>query len=451
MKPEILIVDDDVSHRQMLVAVLSEEGYRVTGASDGEQAVSEVEKKFYDLILMDIRMSRMGGIEALKRIKDISPGIPIIIMTAYASVNTAIDALKSGAYDYLTKPLDIDELKIHVNKALRHIQLEQENRFLKERIGSQFDFSNIIGQSEQMQKMFETLSMVAPTEATVLILGESGTGKELVANAIHQNSPRKTNPFIKINCAALPETLLESELFGHERGAFTGAVARQKGRFRQAHTGSIFLDEIGEMTPATQVKILRVLQEKEFEPLGGSQTVQVDVRIIAATNRVLEQEIEKGKFREDLYYRLNVVSIEIPPLRERRDDILLLADHFLKKYAEKNKKMIKGFTPRTLDLFLRHDWPGNVRELENAVERSVILSRNEMISPEYLPATLKALDSESFPGEAGITDSKSIKDVEQQLILRTLHETGGNRTRTSEILGISRRTLQLKLKKYQNP
>jgi two-component system, NtrC family, response regulator HydG len=246
----------------------------------------------------------------------------------------------------------------------------------------------------------------------------------------------------------LPETLLESELFGHERGAFTGAVTRQPGRFRQAHTGSILLDEIAEMTPSTQVKILRVLQEKEFEPLGSSQTVQVDVRIIAATNRHLEKEIEQGRFREDLYYRLNVVSIEIPPLRERRDDIMLLADYFLKKYADKNKKLIKGFSPRAMDLFMRHDWPGNVRELENAVERCVILSRDEMITPDYLPVAIKALDSADFQEAAEISNSPLLKDIERQMILRTLNETGGNRTRTSEILGISRRTLQLKLKKY---
>lgn len=450
MKPEVLVVDDDAAHRQMLQIVLSSEGYAVAQASNGQEAVSEIEKKFYDLILMDIRMDKMDGIEALKRIKDISPGIPIIIMTAYASVNTAIHALKSGAFDYLTKPLEIDELKILVKKAMRHFQLEKENRYLKERIDAHFDFSNIIGKSLQMQKMFETLSMVAPTEATVLILGESGTGKELVANAIHQNSPRKGNPFIKINCAALPETLLESELFGHEKGAFTGATSRQQGRFRQAHTGSIFLDEIAEMTPSTQVKILRVLQEREFEPLGSSHTVQVDVRIIAATNRVLEDEIAKGNFREDLYYRLNVVSIEIPPLRERRDDIVLLTDFFLKKYADKNKKLIKDFTPRTTDLFMRHDWPGNVRELENAVERSVILSRNEMITPEHLPVTIKALDTENAEDIDENFDSRLLKDVEKKMILRTLDETDGNRSRTAEILGISRRTLQLKLKKYED-
>jgi len=448
MKPEILVVDDDASHRQMLQTVLSAEGYGVTHAEDGRQAVDAVEEKFYDLILMDIRMNKMGGIEALKQIKEISPDIPIVIMTAYASVNTAVDALKSGAYDYLTKPLDIDELKILTAKALRHFQLERENLFLKERLAAQFDFSKIIGRCEPMMKLYETLSLVAPSDATVLILGESGTGKELVANAIHQNSLRKNNPFIKVNCAALPETLLESELFGHEKGAFTGAAVQKKGRFAHAHTGTIFLDEIAEMSSTIQVKILRVLQEQEFEPLGSSKTVKVDIRIIAATSRNLEKEIEKGHFREDLYYRINVVAVEIPPLRSRRDDIHLLADYFLQKYAEKNKKMIKGFTPRTIDLLMRHNWPGNVRELENAVERSVILTREEIISPEYLPDTIKVLDIDDSEDSIGFSAGQSLKEVEKQMILRTLEDTGGNRTHAADILGISRRTLQLKLKKY---
>ncbi len=451
MKPQILVVDDDAAHRQMLEAVLGAEGYEVAAAADGLEAVKAVEDKFYDLVLMDIRMNRMGGIEALKRIKEISPGIPVVIMTAYAAVNTAVDALKSGAYDYLTKPLDIDELKILVKKALHYFQLERENRYLKERLSDRLDFSNIIGRSDAMTRLFETISLVAPSDATVLILGESGTGKELVANAIHQNSLRASHPFIKVNCAALPETLLESELFGHERGAFTGAVARKQGRFRQAHMGSIFLDEIAEMPPTTQAKILRVLQEQEFEPLGSTQTVKVDIRVIAATNRVLEEEIEKGRFREDLFYRLNVVSVKMPPLRERRDDIPLLADYFLKLYAEKNRRIIKGFTPRTEDLLIRYSWPGNIRELENAIERAVILARGDMVTPEHLPDAIRTLDGDTQEEVEAVTNSSSVqtlKDVEQQMILRTLSETGGNRTKTAEILGISRRTLQLKLKKY---
>jgi len=449
MNPNILIVDDDASHRRMLEAVLTAEGYAVAHAEDGRRAVSAVEERFYDLILMDVRMSRMGGIEALKQIKEISPGIPIIIMTAYASVGTAVDGLKSGAHDYLTKPLDIDELKILVDKALQFRRLEQENRYLKERIGDQFDFSNIIGRSSAMKTLFETISLVAPTEATVLIVGESGTGKELIANAIHQNSPRRDKPLITVNCAALPETLLESELFGHEKGAFTGATGRKQGRFRQAHTGSIFLDEIAEMSSALQPKLLRVLQEQSFEPIGGTQTIHVDIRVIAATNRHLETEIEAGRFREDLYYRLNVVTLPIPPLRERREDILLLADHFLKKYAEKNKRLIKGFAPRTTDFLMRYSWPGNVRELENAVERAVILARGDMITPEDLPDSIRGSNPEDEPAAPpSFHRGKSLKEMEKEMILQTLEDTDGNRTRTAEILGISRRTLQMKLKEY---
>jgi two-component system response regulator HydG len=448
MRIKILVVDDEASHRQMLDAVLSAEGYEIHHAGDGQEAIDLVEERFYDLILMDIRMSTVGGIEALKKIKKISPGIPIIIMTAYASVNTAVEALRSGAYDYLTKPLDIEELKILVEKALHHRKLEQENVYLKERLGDRFDFSSIIGRSPAMQDLFETIALVAPSEATVLIVGESGTGKELIANAIHQNSPRMDRPFIKVNCAALPETLLEGELFGHEKGAFTGALARKQGRFQLAHTGSIFLDEVGEMTAATQTKILRVLQEREFEPLGSTQTVKVDTRVIAATNKNLEAEIHQGNFREDLYYRLNVVTLEVPSLRDRREDISLLANFFLKKYAEKNQRLIKGFTPRAMDLLIRHSWPGNVRELENVVERAVIMARGDLISQAELPDAIRGLDEEIEQAEIDLSPGRSLKEVERDMILRTLEDTGGNRTRTAEILGISRRTLQLKLKEY---
>jgi two-component system response regulator HydG len=448
MKLKILVVDDDLSLRQLLHAVLTAEGYQVTQADDGQTAVALVEKQFFDLILMDIRMARMDGIEALKRIKEISPGIQIIIMTAYASVKTAIDALKSGAYDYLTKPLDIDELKILVKRALHQSQLEQENRQLKERLNDHFDFNNIIANSESMHKIFEMLTHVAPTEASVLITGESGTGKELIANAIHQNSPRKDKPFIKVNCAALPENLLESELFGHEKGAFTGAVSKRKGRFQQAHTGSIFLDEIGEMAPVTQAKILRVLQEQEFEPLGGASTVKVNTRLITATNKDLSKEIQEGRFREDLYYRLDVVNIDVPPLRERGDDILLLTDFFLKKYTEKNRIFIKGFNPQAMDLLLRYDWPGNVRELENVVERSVIMVRSDMISPDELPDSLKKHEDPSQEKGVDMAPGRSLKEVEKEMIIRTLESTSGNRTHAAKILGISRRTLQLKLKEY---
>jgi len=448
MKPKILIVDDDSSIRQMLNAVLMDDGFEVEQADDGQVAVDVIGKQFYDLILMDIRMSRMGGIEALKHIKKISPGIPVIIMTAYASIETAKEALKSGAFDYLTKPLDIDELKIIVKRALRHYQLDQENRFLKERLDEQFDFKNIIGNSAAMQKLLGTVAIVAPTEATVLITGESGTGKEIIANAIHQNSPRQKKPMIKVNCAALPESLLESELFGHIKGAFTGATNRTQGRFQLAHQSTIFLDEISEMTPATQAKILRALQEKEIEPLGSDSTIKIDTRIVAATNKNLEAEIQKGLFREDLYYRLNVLTIEIPPIRKRMDDVPLLVDYFLKQYTKKNHKLIKGFSPKALDLLMRYDWPGNVREIENLVERSVIMTRNDLIRPNDFPAILTKTGIDPKKKETNLTFGRSLKDVEKEMILNTLEETGGNRTHTAKILGISRRTLQLKLKDY---
>ena len=448
MPAKILIVDDDASHRQMIQVVLSAEGYEIHEAEDGETAISNVTNRFYDLILMDIRMTGISGIDALKEIKNLSPGIPVVIMTAYASVDTAVDALKAGAYDYITKPLDIDELKLLVEKALRFHHLEQENLQLKERLDDRFDFSKIIGRSRAMQSVFETISLVAPSEATVLITGESGTGKELIANAIHQNSPRKNRPLIKVNCAALQENLLESELFGHEKGAFTGAVARKKGRFQLAHHSSIFLDEIAEMAPVTQAKILRVLQEREFEPVGGTNTFKVDTRLIAATNKNLEEEIRAGRFREDLYYRLNVVRVDVPPLRDRQDDIPLLADFFLKSYAEKNRKLLKGFTPRAVDLMMRHEWPGNVRELENIVERAVIMARGEMITPMEFPEILKGLDDEIKETSVNLEPGRTLKEVEKSMILRTLEETGGNRTHAADILGISRRTLQLKLKEY---
>ncbi len=448
MKSKILVVDDEESHRLMLEAVLTAEGYEIFQADSGKKAISSVENQFVDVILMDIRMSQIGGIEALKRIKQISPGIPIIIMTAYASVSTAVDALKSGAFDYLTKPLDIEELKMLILKALRYNQLEKEDLYLKGRTDDPFDFSNIIGRSPAMQKLYEIVSLVAPTDATVLITGKSGTGKELIANAVHQNSKRKDKPFIKVNCAALPETLLESELFGHEKGAFTGATTSRPGRFQAAHTGTIFLDEISAMPTATQPKLLRVLQEGEVDPLGSSRTIKVDTRVVAATNQNPTKEIEKGHLREDLFYRLNVVNIDIPSLAERQEDIPLLTDFFLKKFAEKNQKLIKGLTPKAMDFLMRYDWPGNIRELENTIERAVILARGEMITPEEFPESLHAAEAAAGEKLMNLPAGKSLKEIEKEMILRTLKDTGGNRTRTAEILGISRRTLQLKLKEY---
>jgi two-component system response regulator HydG len=445
---KILIVDDEESHRMMLKAVLGVEGYVVTEAADGTEAVTAVGKEAFDLILMDIRMTNMDGIEALTEIRKISPLVPVLIMTAYASVKTAVEALKAGAFDYLTKPLDIEELKILIEKALEHYHLHAENLALKERLGDRFDFSRIIGRGQKMKSLLETLAMVAPSDATVLLMGESGTGKEVVANAIHHNSPRAGQPFIKISCAALPETLLESELFGHEKGAFTGASARREGRFQLADRGTIFLDEVGEMSPAIQTKLLRVLQEKEFEPLGSVRTVKVDIRLITATNRDLEKEVKEGRFREDLYYRLNVVPITLPPLRERKEDIPPLADHFLAIYREKNRKSLKGISGKALDLLVRYDWPGNIRELENCIERSVIMAREEAIVPADFPPQIRMFSTEGEVNGFDIPYGISLDEMERALIVKTLSETGGNRTRTSEILGINRRTLQTKLKLY---
>ena len=423
-------------------------GTRSTEAADGTEAVEAVGKEAFDVILLDIRMTNMDGIEALGEIRKISPQVPVLIMTAYASVKTAVEALKAGAFDYLTKPLDIEELKILIEKAMDHYHLRAENLVLKERLGDRFDFSRIIAASPKMKTLLETLAMVAPSDATVLIMGESGTGKEVVANAIHHNSPRAGEPFIKVSCAALPETLLESELFGHEKGAFTGAVARREGRFQLAHRGTIFLDEVGEMSPAIQTKLLRVLQEKEFEPLGSTRTIKVDIRVIAATNRDLEKDVKEGRFREDLYYRLNVVPLTLPPLRERREDIPLLADHFLALYREKNRKPVRGISGKALDLLVRYDWPGNIRELENVIERAVILSRDEVLVPADLPPQIRMLSPEEGKDAFAIPAGMSLEEVERALIVKTLDETGGNRTRASEILGINRRTLQNKLKQY---
>jgi two-component system response regulator HydG len=370
-------------------------------------------------------------------------------MTAYASVETAVNALKNGAYDYLTKPLDFDELRFAMERAMDHRQLKEENRLLRETLGSHFDRQNIIGRSPAMVKLLETVAQVAPSEATILITGESGTGKELIAGAIHFNSPRKDGPFIKINCAAITETLLESELFGHEKGAFTGAYRKKEGRFRQAHGGSLFLDEISEMSLAMQVKLLRVLQEREITRVGGEEVIKVDVRIIAATNKDLLREIEAGRFREDLYYRLNVVILNMPPLRERREDIPLLAQHFLEMFSEKNRKQIKGFTPQAMDRLLKYDWPGNVRELMNGVERAVVLSRSEYLDEEGLPMILKdaSLSGEILPKDVILADMP-LDEVEKATVLKTLELAGGNKSEAARRLGITRRTLHKKLKMY---
>ncbi len=445
----ILVVDDDRAHRTMLRTLLGGWGYAVQEADDGARAIEKVHEKSYDLILMDVRMVEVSGLEALSEIKSFNPAIPIIIMTAYSSVETAVEALKKGAYDYLSKPLDFDELELAIGRAMDHTRLKEENRALKERLGVGFNTGDIIGRSRVMMELLETVALVAPTEATVLITGESGTGKELIASAIHLNSPRREKPLIQLNCAAITETLLESELFGHEKGAFTGADRRKEGRFRLAHSGSIFLDEISEMSVAMQAKLLRVLQEKEIQRVGGEEVLRVDVRVIAATNRDLKAEIKGGRFREDLYYRLNVVTLAVPALRERREDIPLLAQHFLDIFAEKNRKQIKGFTPQAMDRLGRYDWPGNVRELMNAVERGVILCRGDYVSEMDFPLSVSdvlAPEQESVREE--LLADLPLEEVEKVTILKTLESAGGNKSETARRLGITRRTLHKKLKKY---
>jgi two-component system response regulator HydG len=448
----ILVVDDDRAHRTMLKTLLGGWGYDITEADDGAAAVAAVREEPLDLVLMDIRMVHVSGIEALAEIKAFNPALPVILMTAYASVETAVEALKKGAYDYLTKPLDFDELKLTLQRAMEHLRLAEENRMLRENLKEQYDRTNLLGHSAAMTRLLETVVQIAPTEATVLITGESGTGKELIAGAIHYNSLRKDGPFVKINCAALAESLLESELFGHEKGAFTGADRRKEGKFRQADRGTLFLDEVSEMSLGMQVKLLRVLQEREITRVGGSDVLAVDVRIIAATNRDLLQEIGQGRFRDDLYYRLNVVNLAVPPLRERREDIPLLAQHFLARFAEKNKKAIKGFAPRAMDRLLRHAWPGNVRELMNAVERGVVLARSEWLGEDDLALTLPGgapPTPAEIPGETALSvEGTSLEELERAAILKTLEDAGGNKSEAARRLGITRRTLHKKLKLY---
>ncbi len=452
MKKEntILVVDDDQAHRTMLRTLLSRWGYEIVEADDGQVAVEKVHGQAFDMILMDIRMLKVSGLEALDGIKTYNPAIPVIIMTAYSSVETAVEALKKGAYDYLTKPLDFDELRLAMERAMDHSQLKEENRLLRETLGSHFDIQNMIGRSTAMVKLLETVAQVAPSEATVLITGDSGTGKELIAGAIHFNSPRKDGSFVKVNCAAITETLLESELFGHEKGAFTGAHRRKEGRFRQADGGSLFLDEVSEMSLGMQVKLLRALQEREITRVGGEEVIKVDVRVIAAANKDLIQEIESGRFREDLYYRLNVVTLNVPLLRERKEDIPLLAQHFLNTFAEKNRKQIKGFTPQAMDQLLKYEWPGNVRELMNAVERAVILSRSEYLDEQDLPLVIKdsLSDEEKSPSRDAVPADLPLEDVEKATILKTLESTDGNKSEAARRLGITRKTLHKKLKKY---
>ncbi len=441
----ILVVDDEANARTALAELLRDEGFDVETAADAFKALGKYEAFNPHVVVTDLKMPGMDGIELVKKIRSMEDPATVVVMTAFGAVSSAVDAMRSGATDYLTKPINFDELLVVLDKVFEQQALRRETRQLRQRVRDRVAPNNIIGGSPPMQRVFEIVEQVAPSRATVLITGESGTGKELVANALHQRSPRANGPFIKLHCAALAESLLESELFGHEKGSFTGAAARKDGRFSLADGGTLFLDEIGEISPAIQVKLLRFLQEHEFERVGGTQTIRVDVRVIAATNRNLVEEVAKGRFREDLFYRLNVVSLEMPPLRDRRTDVPVLARFFLDKYAKENGKTIEGFAPETMDLLVAYDWPGNVRELENAIERAVVLTNGSNIEVRALPPNVRP---KLTPAGMPIVPGATLAEVEKYAILETLKSTGGSTSKAAEILGISVRTIQYRLHQY---
>ncbi|MBI2193740.1 MAG: sigma-54-dependent Fis family transcriptional regulator [Planctomycetes bacterium] len=444
----ILVVDDEKNARQGLEEILSEDGYEVATAIDGHRAIEQAREICPDLVLTDLKMPGMDGLELLSRIKGIDQDLPVIMITAFGTVKTAVQALKQGAEDYLTKPVDVEELEIIVKKAIERSQLLSEARALRERLREKYRFENVVGASPQMQEILQTVEQVAPSSATVLVLGETGTGKELIAEAIHQHSTRASGPFVKLNCTTLSENLLESELFGHEKGSFTGASNRRIGKFEVASGGTLFLDEIGDISPSTQVKLLRFLQEQKFERVGGNEVIEVDVRLVAATNRDLEKAIAEGKFRQDLFYRLNVISVRLPPLRERVSDIPLLVHHFMQKYSEKNRKKVLGIEPEAMQLLASYGWPGNIRELENVIERAVVLCQGETVGPRHLPTMFSKIES---PAELGpLIPGSNMREIERYAIQKTLEHTGGNRTQAARILGISVRKLQYKLKEYSN-
>jgi DNA-binding NtrC family response regulator len=439
LKGRILIVDDELVVRDSLQKWFDSEGYDAGAVSSGREALFAVQQKQYDLALLDIKMPGMDGMELQKKLREVDSDLTVVIMTGYASVETAVEALKMGAYDYITKPIDPDELVHLVSNALGHKRYKRELERLRDNLQEIYPDTKLIGNSPAIRRVLELVEMVAATDTTVLIFGESGTGKELVARAIHAASPRRNMPMVVIHCGALTETLLESELFGHERGAFTGAQYRKKGKFEVADGGSVFLDEISDISLKTQTDLLRVLQEKEIQRVGGSQTVKVDFRCIAATNKNLEELVKAGTFRPDLYYRLKVFAIDLPPLRERREDIPLLADHFLKKFATAMNKPLPTLAPQAVDLLLAHDWPGNVRELENAVERAMVIGRGPEIQPADFPFQLQ-------PTQA--VAGRTLDEIERGHIERVLQETAGNLSRAARILDIDRTTLYNKLRRY---
>lgn len=446
---KILIVEDEKGMRDLLFRVFRKEGYEVFLAEDGEQGLESAKELIPDVIIADLDMPVMNGIEMIKRIKAFDPNSTIIIITAYASLESAIEALKLGAYDYIIKPFKIDEIKITVSKAFERISLINQNRYLKEELENKIFFPGVIGKSEKMKYILELIQAVSKTDSIVLIEGESGTGKELVARAIHENSNRKENPFIILNCGALAEGILESELFGHEKGSFSGAIMQRKGRFELAHRGSLFIDEIGELPLLAQTRLLRVLQEKEFERVGGNFPIKVDVRIIAATNKNLEKEVKEHRFREDLFYRLNVFKVTLPPLRERIEDIPDLCNYFLQKFNRQMNKSIKGVSEEVMKIFKNYPWPGNIRELQNVIERAVVLCKGDIITPHDIPDNLSLEENNiSYDLKEGEDLESVIDRIEKEFILKALKKAGYSQTKTAEILGIKRTTLRYKLEKH---
>jgi two-component system NtrC family response regulator len=447
-KLSILVVDDGQSQREMLRDFLRSEGHTVMEAEEGEKVLKTVRGGHFDLILLDYKMPGMDGLQVLKEVKHINPEIDVIIITAYGTIETAVEALKAGAIDYITKPVELDELIILVNRIAERRQLIQENKLLKEDLSKRgVNADKIIYKSQRMAELINLAGRVAASKASVLIQGESGTGKELLARLIHQLSPRAHKSIVVVNCGTLHENLLESELFGHEKGSFTGASSRRIGRFEEADGGTLFLDEIGELTPTIQVKLLRFLQEREFQRLGSNVNLQVDVRIISATNRDLEEQVKEGTFREDLFYRLKVVTMSLPPLRERKEDLSLLINHFIDKFASENGKNIQGLTAQARDVLLKYDYPGNVRELVNIIERAVVIARNQYITTEDLPfKSILPVDDSEKKASGALRDS--VDNLEKKLIIEAMEKTQDNQTKAAEILGISERMLRYKLKKY---
>jgi two-component system response regulator PilR (NtrC family) len=449
---KILVVDDEPSLRDVLGIMLKKAGYTTTLASDGEEAVSQVNKEIYDLVITDLKMPGIGGMEVLKAVKSASPDTVVLVVTAFGSPDTAVEAMKLGAYDYLTKPFQVDEVQLIIRNALEKRRLSTENMLLKREMASHSSLSNIIGQSEAMQQVFDVIRKVADTKSNVLICGESGTGKELVARAIHYNSARSQMPFVAVNCSAMPETLLESELFGHMKGSFTGAMANKAGLFEIADGGTIFLDEIGDMTMATQVKLLRVIQEREFRRVGGTQDVKVDVRIVAATNRDLERAVAEGAFREDLYYRLDVIPIRLPPLRLRTGDIPLLMQHFLERFSKEAGKPSLAVTPEAVQILLSHEFRGNVRELENLIERAVAFSTGGPITAEDVRAWLhKPAATQAYPTDLppeGLDLEGLICKIEKDLLMKALERSGWIKKKAARLLQLNTRSFRYRLEKY---